>query len=196
MPHESSSFSRGSAGSRLALVTVHVIGLPSRVPSRAIADPTAVSSKIRLNTGISSGAREAAISLPLRRLTTSPACRPAASAGEPPINPPTRIPDFASIDLSKGCATSPIQLRSTCPLAINSSATLRARFEGIAPPRLPMPISFTPTISPLRFTKGPPEFPGKITASWPIQRTNSPTDSPSSRIAPPGAIISMFATIP
>ena len=31
---------------------------------------------------------------------------------------------------------------------------------GIAPPRLPSPISLTPTLSPSRFTSGPPLLPG------------------------------------
>ena len=106
------------------------------------------------------------------------------------------MPSSAAELFSKGCTLRPVQLRSTLPVAISSSETFFARFDGMAPPRLPMPTSFTPTISPLRLTSGPPEFPGKITASWPIQRTISPTASPSSRIAPPGEIISVFATIP
>ena len=53
-----------------------------------------------------------------------------------------------------------------------------------------------PTISPSRLTSGPPELPGKMTASWPIQRISSPTLSPSIRKAPPGGMSARFETIP
>ncbi len=56
-----------------------------------------------------------------------------------------------------------------------------------------------PTISPRRFTSGPPLLPPKITASWPIQRTIWPTSSPSSRKLPAialGMIICVLLTMP
>jgi hypothetical protein len=54
----------------------------------------------------------------------------------------------------------------------------------------------TPTISPSRFTSGPPELPGKMIASWPIQRISSPTLSPSICSAPPGGMRARFETMP
>ncbi len=68
-------------------------------------------------------------------------------------------------------------------------------------PASPRLISFTPTISPLMFTSGPPELPPKMGASCPIQRTIDPTSSPSSVIRlngqnMPGMIISVLLTIP
>ena len=74
---------------------------------------------------------------------------------------------------------------------MSSVATVRAVLAGIAPPRLPMPISLMPTIRPCVSTSGPPELPPKMTASWPNQRTSSPTDSPSRFIAPTKRVMTM-----
>ena len=132
-----------------------------------------------LKEGRSSGIRPLTVA-PSNSVTMSPARRPASAAGEPAMTPATNTPRSRPEPRKSGCGSRPVQLRSTKPFLMICSATDRARFAGIAPPRLPRPTSLMPMISPSRFTNGPPLLPPKITASWPIQRTRLPTLSPSS----------------
>ena len=94
----------------------------------------------------------------------------------------------------RGCTSTPVQPRVMRPCLISSAATALAVFAGIAPPRLPTPISLMPAIRPSVSTRGPPELPPKITASWPNQRTSSPTDSPS-RLMPPTKRVMTMASL-
>ena len=137
----------------------------------------------------------ACTALPPKWVSTSPGIMPAFSAGESAMIPAMSTP-FSS-GLSTGCTSSPVQLLATVPVLMSSSDTSLDRLAGIAPPRLPMPTSLIPTISPFSFTSGPPLLPGKITASCPSQRTSWPTFSPSRRKLPRcGDIMATFDMIP
>ena len=116
-----------------------------------------------LNRGISSANFTDTCSVPTR-VTMSPGWKPAVAAGEPSMVPPTSAPELTGDDFSRGCTSSPIQLRFTRPSLMIANATSFARSAGIAPAR-PRLISLTPTISPFRLISGPPELPPKIAAS-------------------------------
>ena len=77
--------------------------------------------------------------------------------------PETKIPGCPF--LREGWHSNPVHDLSTYPRVASSRETFWARLDGMAPPRLAMATSLIPMISPAEFTRGPPLFPGNMTAS-------------------------------
>ena len=166
MPHSFNSRGSFCACSRSSVVSFTFTVAPARSSSTSTSRPTGVEATIWLKTGMSSGML-ASVATPLKRTITSPAWMPARAAGESSSTPPTSTPPaLLSTPRSCGCVIRPVQLRRTKPWRMISSATLRARLPGIAPPSEATPISLMPMTSPARLASGPPLFPPKITASW------------------------------
>ena len=67
--------------------------------------------------------------------------------------PATKIPRL--FESRTGWHSNPVHDRDTNPVLASSSAIFLARFEGIAPPKLPMPTSLIPIISPCWSRSGP-----------------------------------------
>ncbi len=180
MPHARSSRRLDRAGPRSSGITDSVCSMPPRRTTICAGLPIGRPRRIWL-TGGSCSAKRASISAPLTRTSSSPAFTAALSAGDPAATQAISAPLPAGAPTS-GCTSKPSQLRRTWPSLISASTTAFARSLGIAPAS-PKLISLMPTISPARFTSGPPELPGKIAASCPIHRTIVPTSSPSSVMA-------------
>src|SRR5215213_9012055 len=113
----------------------------------------------------------------LTLVTTSPACRPALSAGPPETTLCSGTPTPLGCSDSVPPTVTPSAAFFELPWSIRSVATRSATSDGMAKP-MPMlpdwlfeldPVlaieELMPTTAPLRSTRGPPELPGLIAAS-------------------------------
>jgi hypothetical protein len=99
----------------------------------------------------------------------SPGFIPASSAGLPGSTEATSAP-LSRPSFATGSTLKPSVPRSTRPFASACSSTSLAIADGMAKPKPSPPSSLMPTTWPSTSTSGPPELPGRISASCWIHR--------------------------